>query len=226
MEVFSGCSGGMRDRCGIAPAAEDDRCGAQAVRRTTAFHATGVAQIAKKSEVAVGQIYRDFDAKEEIVAAIVETDCRKVLARESLHRAISLGESDVVRDWIRQFIVPSEKKDSEALFAEIIAESARNGRIAAIFKRADDEVRGDMLAALALIAPGSHLAERRSLLASLILAQSLGLMQHRLLHREPDSTVVAHKMLAIVEREIDDMNGADDINDASVTPRRQAHQPG
>lgn len=217
LDVFSGCSG-SNDRSGTRRQKIIDA--ARILFIENGFHATGVAQIAKKSEVAVGQIYRDFDAKEEIVAAIVETDCRKVLARESLHRAISLGESDVVRDWIRQFIVPFEKKDSEALFAEIIAESARNDRIAAIFKRADDEVRGDMLAALALIAPGSHLAERRSLLASLILAQSLGLMQHRLLNREPDSTVVAHKMLAIVEREIDDMNGA------SAAPRRQAQQPG
>ena len=34
------------------------------------FHNTGIAQIAKQSGVLVGQIYRDFANKEEIVVAI------------------------------------------------------------------------------------------------------------------------------------------------------------
>ena len=38
------------------------------------FHATGMAQLAKASGIAVGQIYRDFAAKEDIVAALVTAD--------------------------------------------------------------------------------------------------------------------------------------------------------
>lgn len=38
------------------------------------FHATGMAQLAKESGIAVGQIYRDFASKEDIVAAICNAD--------------------------------------------------------------------------------------------------------------------------------------------------------
>ena len=44
------------------------------------FHGTGIAQIAKDSGIAVGQLYRDFSAKEDIVAAIVNGDCCSFMA--------------------------------------------------------------------------------------------------------------------------------------------------
>ena len=46
------------------------------------FHSTGVAQIASASGVKVGQIYRDFANKEEIVAAIAVRDLEQFLAED------------------------------------------------------------------------------------------------------------------------------------------------
>lgn len=170
------------------------------------FHATGVAQIAKASGVAVGQIYRDFEAKEDIVAAIVEADCYAFLERQSLHRAIAAGDEDAVWAWIRQFLRPTGQS-SEPLFAEIIAESTRNARIAAIFARTQADVSGDMLAALALLAPGEHLAHRRALLAEMVMTQSLGLMQHRLLRALPAMDELMDMILGAIVNEIDAMRG-------------------
>ena len=169
------------------------------------FHATGVAQIAKRSGIAVGQIYRDFEAKEDIVAMIVESDCAMFLGRESLDRAIAAGDSAAVWVWIRQFVEPTERSGTEPLFAEIVAESARNDRIAAIFARTHDEISTNIHAALALLAPGDHLASRRERLTDLILTQSLGLMQHRLLRPDLDATRTTEMIMAIVLDEIDDM---------------------
>ena len=85
---------------------------------TNGFHATGVAQIAKESGVAVGQIYRDFEAKEDIVAQIVEGDAKKFVLRETLQRAISENDSAAVWAWIRQFVEPSKCLDTNQLFAD------------------------------------------------------------------------------------------------------------
>ena len=169
------------------------------------FHATGVAQIAKASGVAVGQIYRDFDAKEEIVAAIVEGDCARLLERESLHHAIESHDVDAVWHWIRQFIQPTVDREAIVMFAEIIAESARNERIAAIFARTRADVRLNLLAALTLLAPGDDVADRRELLAELVLTQSLGLKQQVLLQPAMDIGLLVGAIMAAIERAVDAM---------------------
>ena len=169
------------------------------------FHATGVAQIAKASGVAVGQIYRDFEAKEDIVAAIVEGDCARLLERESLHQAITRGEVDAVWQWIRQFVRPTVDRESIVMFAEIIAESARNERIAAIFARTRADVRINMLAALALLAPGDRVAPDRELLAELVLTQSLGLKQQMLLQPGMEIDALVRAIMAAIVRAIDAM---------------------
>ena len=43
------------------------------------FHGTGVAQIASASGIKVGQIYRDFASKEDIIAAIAARDLTRFL---------------------------------------------------------------------------------------------------------------------------------------------------
>jgi len=144
------------------------------------FHATGIAQIAQQSGIAVGQIYRDFSSKEEIVAGLVREDCARVMAAEALDTAIRHGDSEAVRAWLLHFVEPDEDIDGERLFAEIVAESARNERIASIFTALQDELRGNMLAALALLAPGGDNAAQRVVVADSILTMSLGLLHHRL----------------------------------------------
>ena len=169
------------------------------------FHATGVAQIAKASGVAVGQIYRDFEAKEEIVAAIVEGDCARLLERESLHRAVESGDVDAVWRWIRQFIQPTVDREAIVMFAEIIAESTRNHRIAAIFDRTRADVGVSLLSALVLLAPGDEIADRRALLAELILTLSLGLKQRVLLQPDLGIDQQLDTMMAGIRRAIDQM---------------------
>lgn len=161
------------------------------------FHATGVAQIAKESGIAVGQIYRDFSSKEAIVAEIVHADCIEFLSPESLRRGIESGNPEFVWTWLADFVRP-EAGESDPLFAEIVAEAARNPRVAAIFDVIRDDIEGTMLAALAALVPGESFAERRAALADLIIATAMGLMQHRLLHDGSGSgraTALALKMI-------------------------------
>ncbi|MEH3159052.1 MAG: helix-turn-helix domain containing protein [Sphingomonas taxi] len=167
------------------------------------FHATGIAQIARESGVAVGQLYRDFASKEEIVAAIVTTDCCTFMAADSLRLAIGDGDERQVREWIHQFVMPEDDIDDSRLFAEIMAEAARNARIAAIFDTVHEDVRGLMLNALAMLAPGDALAERRSVLADTILTMSLGLLHHQLVRPRFDVMPLADAFAVMIDRDID-----------------------
>lgn len=169
------------------------------------FHATGVAQIARASGVAVGQLYRDFAAKEDIVAAIVTSDCETFMARDALRRAVADGDEAAVWAWLRGFVAPGEDSHDDRLFAEIVAEAARNQRIAAIFAATRDDAAVCLSQALAMLAPGDSVDDRRTLLADLILTQSLGIMQHRLLAPGIDTRRLADAVISVIGREIEAM---------------------
>ncbi|WP_375382650.1 TetR/AcrR family transcriptional regulator [uncultured Sphingomonas sp.] len=203
MDVAFGCQGQGRDRAEARRARIIEA--ARALFVSNGFHATGVAQIAKVSGVAVGQIYRDFDSKEEVVAAIVEGDCYAFLERDCLYRSIAANDERAVWTWLRQFFRPAAKRGTEPLFAEIIAESTRNERIAAIFVRKHEDVTATMLAALTLLAPGEHLADRRALLTELVLTLSRGLMQQRLFLPDRDTDQLVDAIVQIIAGEVEAM---------------------
>lgn len=144
------------------------------------FHATGVAQIARKSGIAVGQMYRDFTSKEDIVAALAQEDCATLMRADALKSAIRSGEPEAAMTWLLGLLELDEDRDARRLFAEIVAESARNERISAIFKAVQVELRSAVMQALLQIAPGPDLEGGRSLLADMLLSFSLGLLHHDL----------------------------------------------
>lgn len=170
------------------------------------FHATGMAQIAKESGIAVGQIYRDFSCKEDIVAALVEADCGRLMMYESLDEALRRGDRGVVRGWLREFIEPGDMEDAR-LFAEILAESSRNDRIAAIFRSLQEELRRRILSALELLVPGHAQADRRSIMADAVMTLSLGVFQHQLLRPQLDVPRLVRALDSILDRELSAAQG-------------------
>jgi AcrR family transcriptional regulator len=170
------------------------------------FHATGVAQIATASGIKVGQIYRDFQSKEDIVAAIVEIDLAAFLDEDALSDAIEAGDRTAVRNWIGRLMPVDEPIESCRMMAEIMAEAARNARIADIHRAIDRHIRGLAVQALTALAPDPDQAAERARLAELIIAMSLGLADRRIVAPEVD----ASGLVALMNRIVDDQIAAMD----------------
>lgn len=178
---------------------------ARALFACNGFHNTGIAEIARCSGVLVGQIYRDFASKEDIVVAIAERDTHEFLNDAELRRALDEGDRPALRSWIARFVASEEKVTDRRVIAEIIAEASRSVKIAGIVRHIHQSVRADMRAALACLAPGDHLTRRREMLAEVILTISGGVFQRRLTEGDETTEPVVTALLEGIERRIDQL---------------------
>ncbi len=166
------------------------------------FHATGMAQIAEASGVKVGQIYRDFASKDDIIAAIVETDVTGFLDEAALRAAVAAGDRMAVRNWIARFVTPDPVDAGDQLMPEIIAEAVRNERIAAIMSDLDARIRQTMQAALTVFAPEPSRAGDVAVVADLILTLVIGQCSRMAANTERDVRALQARILQLVDAEI------------------------
>lgn len=93
------------------------------------FHQTPMAELAAAAQVSVGQIYRIFKGKEEIIDAIMTSDLR---AREKamlvLRRRLNAGEIDIERTF-ELLLLEAMDNEHEALSFDILAEASRNPQV-------------------------------------------------------------------------------------------------
>lgn len=107
--------------------------------RQHGFHGASMADIAKTAGLSVGQIYRYFENKEAIIAAIVAQD-----VAEMRDKFAELGSRpDAVLDAIVEHLPESVGKCLDprraALALEVAAEAARNPKVAVIVRAADEQ---------------------------------------------------------------------------------------
>ncbi|WP_176590942.1 TetR/AcrR family transcriptional regulator [Sphingobium sp. EM0848] len=93
------------------------------------FHQTSMAELAAAAQVSVGQIYRLFKGKEDVIDAIVANDTREreVLIR-GLQQRLQAGEIDGERAF-ELLLLEVTDNPHEALSFDILAESFRNPRV-------------------------------------------------------------------------------------------------
>lgn len=106
------------------------------------FHSTAMAELASAAKVSVGQIYRHFPSKNDIVIAIAREDADLSLsALEKISDAADRGEIEFATA-IEMFAYNALTRSNEGLSFEILAESYRNPPVAEMVQLLSDRYRG------------------------------------------------------------------------------------
>lgn len=178
-------------------------CAARRLFADNGFHNTGIARIARESDVQVGQLYRDFASKEDIVIAIVERDMNDFLPDLELAAALTADDRAGIRSWIARFIACRETRTDRRVIAEIFAEASRSPRVAGIVTHIHDGFRACLIEALERLAPGDAIAARREMLVELVMTISAGVFQRRLTNPSQLGDDVVDMLVDGVQRRID-----------------------
>lgn len=121
-----------------------------------------MAEIAQAAGLSVGQIYRYFENKEAVMAAIVARDIAEIRGRFSNLE----GEPEALREAVlaKSVAVLDELYDPAraALRLEVAAEAARNPAVAANVQAADAEEREIRRTLLKRLLPNCDEAERQA----------------------------------------------------------------
>jgi len=109
--------------------------------RQSGFHGASMADIAKAAGLSVGQIYRYFENKEAIIAAIVAQDLAEMRDKFDELESQPGSLSDAIVDLMPEAIDKCFDPRRAALALEVVAEAARNPKVAAIVRAADVQER-------------------------------------------------------------------------------------
>ncbi len=165
------------------------------------FHGTGVAQIAQLSGVLVGQLYRDFSGKEELIAAIVERDIGNLLDDPDLADAVASGEASQLNAWLRHFIGRGLDQETRSVLTDILSEATRNAKIADILQTGYHRLRTRLVSAAFVWIPEAEKHGARQELAELILTAA-GAIQHRQIFGLTVDGGTVDKLVDLIDREL------------------------
>lgn len=166
---------------------------------SSGFHQSPMSELASVAKVSVGQIYRLFNGKYDIIAAIVDEDMR--LRLEAMHQILDDAETRriSVEEAFRRLVLGSLSSRNEALTFEILAEAHRNSSIAQGIAQFCDDYRS-ILGRLACIANPDMGKVQREAAEELLLACLFGLGQRSLskpsLSEERTADAVSLMMMA------------------------------
>jgi AcrR family transcriptional regulator len=114
---------------------------ASACARRSGFHGASMAEIAHAAGMSVGQIYRYFENKEAIIAAIVARDMAEMRDRYSELKDGDAPVLEAILTKCSNALDELYETERAALTLEVVAEAARNPKVGAILQAADAEER-------------------------------------------------------------------------------------
>ena len=155
----------------IRPRAEARRAQIRAAAaecfRQHGFHGTSIAQISKRAGMSTGHIYHYFENKEAIIADIVAEDLEHMLTLTAELRAASDVKSAMIERAV-EGVEDNLDPGAAGLQLEIVAEAARNPRIAEIVRAADQQCRDSLVVTIrSLRRAGGH-QDSEALLAGMV----------------------------------------------------------
>jgi len=119
-------------------------CAAKSCVQQAGFHGASMADIAQAANLSVGQIYRYYENKEAIIAAIVAQNLTESRERFAQMQSASGSIEEAMLKEIACAVECLSDPNYVALHTEIMAEAARNPRVAKIVRDADAEERSLM----------------------------------------------------------------------------------
>lgn len=170
---------------------------ARACFHARGFHETTVEEICAEARVSPGALYRYFDAKADIIAAIA-LDTRA--EAEAAFAELGAGDAlvDALAEMARAFFAAFEGPEA-ALLTDIWAEAARDPVLARALARRDEAARAQLTAAIlrATRAGAIYPALSPEDAAETLLAALEGLARRRGLHAAPGEAVQLYRTLAL-----------------------------
>jgi len=109
--------------------------------RHAGFHGASMAEIAKAAGLSVGQIYRYFENKEAIIAAIVAQDLAEMREKFAEMESRPGDLVDALTEHLPEAVDKCFDLGRAALTLEVLAEASRNPKVAAILRAADEQER-------------------------------------------------------------------------------------
>lgn len=118
--------------------------------REHGFHGASIAQISKIAGMSAGHIYHYFENKEAIIAAIVAQDLETLLTMTAEFRAACNVPAALIAR-AAEGVADQLDPTAAALKLEIVAEAARNPRVAQIVREADETCRRELMVTIRAI---------------------------------------------------------------------------
>jgi AcrR family transcriptional regulator len=109
--------------------------------RQAGFHGASMAEIAKAAGLSVGQIYRYFENKEAIIAAIVAQDLAEMREKFAEMESRPGDLLDAMSEHMPEAVDKCFDLRRASLTLEVLAEASRNPKVAAILQAADAQER-------------------------------------------------------------------------------------
>lgn len=156
---------------------------ARALFQENGFHQTPMSELAKRAEISVGQIYRLFANKGEMISAIIVEDTDMRIDRlAGIRDDVASGRLSP-RDGFRAATLDALNQGEEALTFEILAEGFRNKAVGKEIGDLCDRYRA-MLREIVLSADKSLCGDKLLAIEEMLLAILFGL-GNRTLSRPP-----------------------------------------
>lgn len=112
--------------------------------RRKGYHGAGMAEISKTAEMSAGHIYNYFASKEAIIEAIVQRDMEEMLSIFQQFEDHPDELVSIMLEGAEQGVENKMDAEQGALDLEMLAEAARNPKIACLLQQSDTHAREKM----------------------------------------------------------------------------------
>lgn len=163
------------------------------------FHQTPMAHVADAAQVSVGQIYRLFRSKEDVISAIIEDDATRL--QEQLQKLRDeLDDGQIAIDQVfERILLDAASDEQEALSFDILAESLRKEQVGDIVASMCGRIRG-MLRHFARAANPALTSDALDVAEELLLACLFGIGHRRASRPKMDAVQIAKDGGAMITR--------------------------